>query len=252
MQPRLPLQAKKLRELHHLRRFLELRPDLGADHVECSEAPDFLLSGEEGRVIGVEVAELYHPSASDGASLQAQESLRGRAARAAQRVFEALVPARPSLHVSIHFSSVNRLTKRGVVSVAPAIACAVDDHIPPPDGRCMVRSEWAIEGELPDEVCALNIYHFANHHRTAWATPGGTYVPALEYALVAQYLEKKDRRLALYRKQCDEAWLLLVASDSHLAGMFRIDQHQLDLVGRASFDRVFLLHEHRQVYELGQ
>lgn len=253
MRPKQSSQSKrkKERELRHLARFLELRPGIASVRDEGPEPPDFLLHGREGQAICLEVTELYHRGKSGGDSLQAQERLRQQVAQKAQRCFEELEPSRPSLHVSIHFSTGNPLTKRGTTDVALAIAQAVDDHLPPPGEHRIVQSEWSLDRSLPDQVWALNIYHLADEPRTSWTVPGATYVPVLDSMYLTHHLEKKSKMVAKYKAKCEENWLLLVTTGFHLAGLFVINMQQLALVGRGSFDRVFLLHEYCKVYELG-
>lgn len=228
----------------HCELLFRIRPDLAADKVENSEAPDFFLHYAAGRKVGLEVTELYQSASNDGYLPQEQESLRHRVVCEAQKMFEAQDPETAPLHVSVHFSSAHPLAKKGTKELAKAVADSVRRNALPSEGSCILTDD------IPEEVYALNIYRTEGTPRTAWTVPGGQYVPILESADLIEVIQKKSKLLAAYRQRCDEVWLLIVADGFRLGTMFQIEAQRLAPVPRGEFNRVFLLHDQRRIYEM--
>lgn len=243
----MPKPTKKQVERRQFDRFRQIHGALTEGNVVEDEEPDFLVS--EGRLVGVELTELYWEEVSGALPHQATEALRDRIAEMAWRKYDGkeLLP----VYVSAHFNPSCVLSKRDVPRLSDAIANWAANHIPAEGSPFYEDYDWENRAYFPEEVDHLSIWRFPGFKKSFFSSPGAAFIPELCRNDIERALRLKDPKVETYRKKCDEAWLLINCDGGRLSNAFKLSDGVLDEVFDSSFDRVFLFeHVAAKVHEL--
>jgi hypothetical protein len=242
------MPSKKEIERWQLDRFVAVMPDIQGHEVKESEEPDFLL-GLPSKTLGVELTELYHEPPAEGVPMQAQEALRFRIAKAAQRLYAA--KGLPSLHVSIHFNPQYVPNKRDVERLSIAISDLVGKNVPDPGQSFSEEYDWENRDYFPEEVIHISAWNVRGMAEPFFSSPSASFVPTLEERDIERVLLSKESKVQRYRENCDEVWLLVSFDQGQLSTFFEHDEEVLQRTYASSFDRVFLLrHVKNSLHEI--
>jgi hypothetical protein len=232
------MPSKKEIERWQLDRFVALMPEIQGYEFKESEEPDFLTAFPP-KTLGVELTELYHQSPAEGAPMQAQEALRFRIAKAAQRIYAA--KGLPSLHVSIHFNPQYVPKKQDVERLSIAISDLVEKNVPKPGQSFSEEYDWENRGYFPEEVIHISAWNVPGMVEPFFSSPSASFVPMLEERDIERVLLSKESKVQRYKENCDEVWLLVSFDQGKLSTFFEHDKEVLQRTYASSFDRVFLL-----------
>lgn len=239
--------TKKQVERWQFDRFCQIHGALTEGNVVEDEEPDFLVP--EGRLIGVELTELYWEEVSGALPHQAIEALRARIAEAAWRKYD--VKGLSPVYVSINFNTSYVPGKRDVQRLSDAIADWAANHIPAAGTSFSEEYNWENREYFPSEVNHLSIFSFAGVEKSFFSSPGAAFIPELRRNDIERALHLKEPKVETYRKKCEEAWLLINCDGGCLSNVFKLSDEVLDEVFDSSFDRAFLFqHVAGKVHEL--
>lgn len=231
------MSHKKQAEWGQLAYFLRELGQTPAGHIEAHEEPDFLIRGQV-EIVGVELTELHREVESASSPLQAQEALRRRAVERAQAIFtdKHTVP----MQVYVNFNDCVPIHKSDVEALAQAIASLVEKNIPAAGSR-FVNENYRLSADvLPRQIHRVAAYHFSQVTQAFFTCPGSTWVPPLRHEDVQRVLSAKEVKCKRYRKNCDQAWLVISTNTRVMSTWFEMDTGALKLPYQTGFDRVFL------------
>lgn len=206
---------KKRRERIHLERLQALRPELLAGDLEESEKPDFLVRSACGKITGVEVTELFHPSRPGESPLQAQEALRARIVSLAWRKYDQL--NEPPVQVGLIFSDTYPLSKRKVGQIADMVVAVVRLHRPPLGEGAEIEYDRATHSYFPRELAVILVHCIEGVDESYWSAPGAVYVPPIGAKELREVVQAKSRLADVYRERCQDLWLLIVSDGWQLS-----------------------------------
>lgn len=225
-------------EKWQIKRFLELLELVPDAEIEYSDRPDALVSWD-GRVIGIEHTRLLRPC-EEGSDLRAFEAITGRIVERAQDLAEDR-GVKP-LYVFVHFDERVRLFSRDIETNAQAIAEIVCQHEPPNESGVIVE-KWRFQLyglSFPSSVKHIRIDHQEAWHGPLWQVPWSAGLPPLTHSFVQDRIREKEKRLPVYRRSCDQVWLLLVVEGFAPSGTWDLRSFDYDQPIPATFDRLFL------------
>lgn len=230
-------------EQWQIKRFLELLKDAPKGEVKYLDKPDALVCGN-GKVVGIEHTRLIRPS-EEGSDLRAFEAITDRIVERAQKLAEdrGIKP----FHVFVHFDERVRLFKQEIEATAQAIAEIVCRHEPPDESEVTIEA-WRYELRglpFPTSIKHIAVYHRKAWHGPLWQVPRTSALPQLTLEFIQDRVREKEKRLPVYRRRCDEAWLLLVVEGFAPSGTWDLQMIEYDQPILTSFDRLFLYDQFR-------
>lgn len=239
--------VKKKQEAWLLERFRDLYPEFPAGTVVPYEKPDFLISTEQGAVVGIEVREWFCDEGSAGGSpSRREESLNARIVQRSQELYSAWNLSQ--VDVGVVFDSHCSLKERQLETLPTEIAGIVAKHVPSAAGQFeAVRYPEPSWKELPSEVESLFISRPSVERDSIWAAEGGGLLPTVTARHIEEAIRAKERLLAKYRESANFVWLLIAAAGFNTSGFCEVDpelgQHRFN----SAFDRVFFLQVSRGI-----
>lgn len=206
---------QKQRERFLLERFFEAAA-LPAEITEERDPPDFIVRFE-GRLIGVEVTELFTSHGTSGSLLQAQESTATRIVSRAQQIYQAS-SASPA-HVSVCFGPGYDLRNLNRDRTADDLASLV---------QSLNLTEWQrvdwrpeeFDGPLPQEIAFVHALGVPSFDMAHWAVARAGWAVPLTADAIQSRVEKKSRRLRKYQDAVVETWLVVVADGTRPSQLF--------------------------------
>lgn len=237
---------KKMRERFLLDRFIETAV-LRAEIEEEREAPDFLIR-LEGRLVGVEVAEIFI-SHDTSKPLQAQESISDRIVARARQRYDAL--GGTSAHVSICFGPGFDPRNLDHNATAECLASFVRGLQLGPWQRSDYRPE-EIDSPLPDHIAFIHALGVPSPEMAHWAVARAGWAASLTGRALQERIEEKAKRLPVYQSVVPENWLLLVADRTRPSQLFDLDAELDSRAVTSPFSRAFFYgYPEKRVLELG-
>jgi hypothetical protein len=197
--------ADKNKESWYFEQFRSAWPQFPAGNVRSSESPDFLVVGAEG-TLWVELTEFIRPAQNGSPHPREAASIRQ------QIVDKALALHRqaggPPLLIDVEFDDQVNLSKRDVDTLASAVARSVASHAFQQDAA----PSWyqRVVGPMPRGVSEIAGGRFESVED--WDTSGGGWVVDCTSSHVQEIITKKARRVAAYRRNCDQVALVIVFS----------------------------------------
>lgn len=238
---------KKQRERFLLEQFLDAA-DLHAEILEEREAPDFLIR-YEGRLIGVEVTELFISESANLRSLQAQESISARIAARAHALYRE--SGAPPAHVSVCFGPGCDLRGLNRDRTAILLSTFVQDL----NLTVWQRMDWrpkTLNGPLPLEISSLHVLGVPSHDMAHWSVAGAGWVAPLTESSLYPRIVEKAKRLPGYRAITRENWLLVVADRTKPSQLFDLGNNLNARAISSPFSRTFYYgYPEKPVIELG-
>ncbi|HSV35535.1 MAG TPA: hypothetical protein VLI46_08255 [Ramlibacter sp.] len=229
------LAAKKEREQYLLRSFLD-SAGLAAEVVDPDrEAPDFVLQFE-GRLVGLEVTEIF--IANDGGPIEprARESIGERIAKLARRRYEQL-GGKP-VHVTIGLTLGGELRDLNRSETAEKLARFLLTIDPKPNQYVAWEPSYDRD-PLPPEVHYLHILGVPTWEMAHWYVPQSGWVAPLEEELLQAAIDEKSSKLRDYRLAAPECWLLLASEGWSASQLFDGLPELRPEAIRSPFDRTY-------------
>lgn len=230
--------VKKRIERLTLERFRSLLPSFPNGEMTPCEGPDFTIKLDNGERLGIELTELHREVPSGKVQPQAQEALKHRAVKQAQRIYDSA--GGPYLHVSVRFGN-SQLASAKVPPLAKRIAETVRSIVPPLGEIRVAEPNYTSHDQFPKELHHLSAYNLPDATRSFFTAPGSTWVATLQDDDVKRVLASKEKKYERYRSQCYEVWLLISCNGVFMSTWFDgIEQFH----GRSfdtQFDRIYLL-----------
>ena len=215
---------------------------------DTGEAPDLVVR-TNGRLVGVEVTELFRDSGDDSNAQQAQEEIAQRIATRAQEVYA--LRGAPHAHVSIHFSPNGDLRRLNRERTAVQLAAFVEERALAAWQRCDWRQDH-VSKALPDEISCLDMLGVPEAGMSLWTTPRGGWVAPLDLQTIQRRVDEKATRLERYRERVATNWLLLVSDGARPSQFFEPPTPDVARAVVSPFDRSFFFARFREVVvELG-
>jgi hypothetical protein len=245
-------EKKKKIESHYLDRLREAMPDFPSGRIEPTEEPDFLVHGET-RIIGIELTELHRETPNGLRPQQALEATRHQTAAKARELY--IATNSPPVRVSIFFYEDCDITKAQVLPLAERIADLVANHLPENNSSIEIKCGRNNPDSFPKPLMQISVHRFDVITESFFSSPGATWVLTLSDADIARAIEPKEKKYSTYRKQCDEAWLIINADIGSMSTWFDFDCDSMALLKplQTQFQRVFiLLHFGSQLFELAK
>ncbi|MBP5987967.1 MAG: hypothetical protein KA538_12360 [Azonexus sp.] len=211
---------------------------LQAEIVEAREAPDFIIR-VDGKLLGLEVTELFVSDTPGGESLQARESISSQIVANAQRLYQAAHGA--PVHLSMCFfpgmslRDINRdKTAQAICDFVLALDIAVSERI---DWRPEDYEDQQIQ--LPEQIAFVHALGVPSFDMAHWAEARAGWVAPLEEASLQQRINEKAKRIATYRNAIPTNWLLVVADAMKPSSLIKAKSNFAANNLRSPFDRTF-------------
>lgn len=227
---------KKAEERFFIDRFVA---GVGLDFkIEPGEVPDFRL-GYGTAHVGLEVTRIFHPPLDAAVPRKAIESLRERVIREAQSSYER--GNHPPVWVFLFFNPSKPFGKSDVGRLSNSLCQLVRRNLPKPGFHNEEDYNWLNREWFPEEFDHIRVSRTSSLARSFWSAPDDEYIPACAPALIQETIYKKARRFDAYAATLQECWLLIVADDFSLSGLFELAADTLVQEYTSPFTRVYLL-----------
>lgn len=198
---------KKLREKFLFERFAEMAKVSFEIVDETREAPDFIVS-IDGKLVGVEITELFVSHERGSKTMQAYESISSRIVISAQELYQH--SKMPPAHVTVCFNSGVDLSNLNRDKTAKALSEFVQKLNLSEWQRVDWRSE-DMDESLPDDIAFVHALGVPSFDLAHWTVARAGWVAPLSITTLQSCVDKKARRLKDYQKTIAENWLIVVA-----------------------------------------
>jgi hypothetical protein len=225
-------------ERSHLMRFLDALPDSPAGSREFRDKPDMVIT-TSGHRIGIEHTQLIrkHESAARPFPKEA-ESLEDRCVDHAKELFERR--GGRSLFVYPHFNH-RAFRKAEVEGLALQLAAAVEEILATDPAPRRHVEAWSFNRvalhPLPPQIEYLWVDDARGE--SLWGAVRADGVLVLDRDRIQAEISLKEAKVAGYRQECDEVWLLLVSDGFSPATELRLPENIEEERFVSTFDRLF-------------
>jgi hypothetical protein len=218
---------KKLHEKFLLDRFLE-HQGITPTRIDPGESPDFLIN-LDGRVIGIEVTELFIQRCNSEArllpedpTLQAIESISTQIVSKAREIyFDANNP--PVLSHIVFSNRITPVDKRKGDQIAKLIADQIQSMSRQDSkGAYWRSSEDEKENPLSEWVIFISTWRVPEPRFARWSPNSAGLVSILTPARLQEEIDKKASKINTYKKRAEEIWLLIVADRTRSSQKFSV------------------------------
>jgi hypothetical protein len=224
----------KLQERRHLQRFVEIYPDIPMSKRVFKDSPDLRILTTRG-IIGIEHTQILNKKDAD---LKAEEESEEQVVNKAQEIFEQKNSAPIYVHASFRLGA--RITKSQVNNIAYSLAKLVLNNMPEKGKQKSIES-WQTRNELPSEIYNVYLEWYEKATYPLWAVPMSVMIPDITPDIVTGIIRRKEgERIKIYRKSCDEIWLLVVIDGHTPSGSWEIPRETIETEFVTQFDRVVL------------
>lgn len=238
---------RKQRELFLLERFFDATK-LPAIIVEERERPDFIIQ-LDGRLIGVEITELFIAHSANSNTMQAQESISTRIVSAAQKFYKD--SGAPPAHVSVCFGPGQDLRKLNRDETAKALASFVQSL----NLSLWQRADWSPEEcdePLPQEISFVHALGVPSFDMAHWGVARSGWVAQLSVMPLQSRVDEKAKRLPSYKNSIEENWLVVIADATKPSQLIEAKKDFNPSAISSPFARTFFYrHPDSTVIELG-
>ncbi|WP_250501611.1 hypothetical protein [Caballeronia sp. AZ7_KS35] len=197
------------------------------------EEPDIVVDRPGGRY-GVEVTEMLR------GEVRAVEETRRLICEKARTRFLRAIEA-DCLDVKVIFREHLALSQKDQDSAATKLAAIVGCRIVSiPSGVLSVRLEEVKDFES-DLFVSVWLHHHPNCPRSRWQPVSAWWVPVASPADVQTAIDKKECKVAAYRKRVENVWLLIVLQGFSGSATWSLDEAVFSHRFSTTFDGVVLL-----------
>ena len=240
---------KRPRERFLLEQFFEAANIAAIIQNEEGEAPDFIVE-VDGKIIGVELTDLFILDGNHPNNLQASESLADRIIAEACSIYSSF--NKPPLHVRVAFRPCANLKAVNRSDVSRAIAGIVVKRIPAPGARF----RWYGNRETDSLANLVSSIHITGAHidgRNRWVAVGAGWVATESQSVLQRRIDEKAALLESYRLRATTNWLLLVTGGTKPSQFIEPPLPQIARATFSPFERTFFFEPFRRiVIELGR
>ena len=239
---RLSRGAKKKKEVEafYFERFRSLLPAFPSGEIEPFEEPDFLVCRKDS-VLGIEITELHRLAPPGASSQQARQAMRQQVIQRAHEIY--LSENRPVVRVRLFMNELAHIKSSEVERLAKQICDLAIRNLPGPSMSGEECCERTNRDYFPQLVESIKVHRIDGMHKTHFICPGSTWVGILSQVDVVLTLLAKDKKYFAYRKNCKEAWLVIVLEIQAMSTWFQLDPALLQHSFTSCFDRVFILRQ---------
>jgi hypothetical protein len=239
----------KTRKLIHLQHFKEICGFFPDGEIEKNrEKPDFIVHAEDN-LLGIEHTEIFQSGISGGESLQAQDALALRVVSQASALYSR--DNNKPLYVQIMFRPKVNIRKQDVTRLADIVARLIEKTPLTPGIPISLKRTRENSNYFPIEIAMIHLYSHPNGNESLWRCSSAGFIPEITANYLQEKIDQKEEKYDVYRSQCSELWLLIVADDLRIPSF-------LDMSGSASlhhyrtrFDRIFFFwNASRHYFEL--
>lgn len=235
---------KKDRERQLLRAFGSVYPHIPSGQLDDFERPDFVLSADEGTVMGVELVDYVRGQGEGerGSTELMDEKDHEAVVREAEAMFSA--ENRASVQVNVSWHPGRHLKKSHQGTLAAALAELVERNAPRE-----VLEPAAIERDqlrktpLRRFVADVFVTRLTGKGKGAWVSFESTW-PEVGEEEIQRILDSKDEKVEGYREHvcqhyetCDAVWLVIVAEGRYAASLVDLSDTVESHRFRTSFDK---------------
>lgn len=233
------LPNKKEIERYHIELFRETLSEFPSGTIIDSEEPDFLIE-DSGKVIGIEITELYHEAPQSARPMQALENLTEQVVDEARSIHA--INGGPVLTVRVEFDLGPKFGKSRRAEVASKLAELVLATNVDVGGEVKLQNEYDDLDAFPKEIARIRIQRSPFRSRPLWSAPRAAFIPRLDVELLQERIDEKNKRAAAYRQKSQEIWLVIVHNLSFsLASSFDRCDEAFKHSYRSNFNRTFML-----------
>lgn len=227
-------QRKKQDEAHYFERAQALLSCWPPGQVDASgEQPDIIIDALSGRY-GVEVTWMLRDD------LRKVEETRRKICETAHRRLLAIVPAL-GLRVAVNFLAHGALNPRAISDAADELAGIVESHLAGP-----LTEKWGGSLESGEDFesrlfAKVWLHHLPESERSIWQPANASWVPVASIEDVRTAIERKEEKVAAYRRRAPTIWLLIVVQGFSGSSAWSVDDEVTSHFFRSSFDGIVLL-----------
>ncbi len=200
-----------------------------------SEGPDFILTGSE-RTLGIEVTQLFHPTANSKFTTRQMESFRKKIIHRAEELY---YKRQGSPVDVIVYSSVRPVGKQNTEEAARAIADFVRSNYRLGMPVTLFR-EGLSPVPLPPGVGVVNLAPPLPGFQRAWFFGAAEETVLLTREFLAKIISQKDLLASSYRDKVEQVWLLIVCDLFPSSTSFSVPEQITDWNFEFTFDKVLL------------
>ena len=196
---------QKEKERYYLEKILPQIID-GKYSIKEFERPDFLIE-HQGTITGIEVTEIHNPK-GDRDSYSPSEK-HGALSKFVSQAKNEFIKRNPTpLNVNIGFARNVNLKNSKRNCVCRAVVERIIESISNISGNEYERI--IINTDIPPEIRNIQVYYRPNISDSIWYTAEGTFLPNETAEHVQEIINKKNRKVVSYLKNCDRICLLLL------------------------------------------
>jgi hypothetical protein len=189
--------------------------------------------------LGIEHTEIFQPSSSNGASLQAQDNLSQRVVNKANDLY--FKQNSQPLLVQILFNNRVLMGKKDVNHLAEAVVRLIGMTPIKPGNPITIKRTTENSECFPNEIVMLHIYAQPNGKENKWRSSSAGWIPEITPEYLQEIIDQKEQRLDNYQFKCSELWLLIVADDLRIPSSVDLTGLAMAHQYSARFNRVFFL-----------
>jgi hypothetical protein len=243
------LGSQKQIERDHLHSFRALRSDdFPIGELIESETPDFIVTTDAGRRIGIEHTEVFKQDGTEPTAEQIDEAAKNYITTAASKYAEEVLRLPPA-GVTLFFNPQylrktignkrRSLNKNERDTVAERLAAFIGKNMPEPghSAHCLYR----LDNGQPRQVDELLIHREVPTDRPNWRWMEMNAIQEEAIDRLQGAITRKNKVYEACRRACDECWLLIVAHSFLSSGTIHPDEDSLNFIYDSSFDRTYFL-----------
>lgn len=206
--------------------------------VPQGDGPDFQLLDAPSST-GLEVTLLQREDDHSGRMRRAMEGsreqfLRGLDTWWAERRL-------PRVHARVSFSGHLAPTKHTLADDITRVGEYVVARLPSEGVTASLEVDWLDPQALPSYVARISLWRSHSLPQSYWSGTDASFVPDLTRSDVQSCIDRKSKKLRLYRQLTPAVWLGIVLDGFRPSGHFTVTDAVLSSTFSGHFDRVFLI-----------
>jgi hypothetical protein len=226
-------KERERRVLESLLRAIDLKAS-----ISDRESPDFAFLSD-GRLVGVEVTELYHPAKPGEAPLQASANIAAEIVQRAERAHAS--SGGESLRVSVAFAPHARLQAVRRDEAGHLLLELVQRALDQVSDIVEWRPTYRGDVKYAELFSHVHIYRHPQGIAPHWFVTAAGWIAPLTAELIQARIDEKASRISSYRAAMLELWLVIGVLGRDPSQFFDFDTEDLAGVFRSPFDRTYFV-----------
>lgn len=226
----------KIRELIHLQNFKEICPFFPGGEINCYEEPDFIIDTSDIR-LGIEHTQIFQPDPLPGTSLIAHDK---NAQDVVNRAYSFYVDHHnqcPS--AQIFFYPKVMIRKSDLDLLAEKIVYLIEKTPLDPNSVISIKRNRENSEYFPCEIARLCVNTYSNVKENKWNCSSVGWIPDITPEYLQQKINQKNQKVDVYKLNCSEIWLLIVANYSRNPSVVDLSEQAIIHTYSTRFDRIF-------------